>query len=330
MKALQQNAYGSPSDVTTLVELPEPVAKAGEVVVEVEAAAMHLADLKFIHGDPGFRYFTFPRICGHEGIGYVTQLGEGVSEYKIGDRVFLPIGAGTFRQRLAVPAADCPPAPAGDAKQLALTVINGMTAVILVDDYARNLKRGDWLLQNGANSSCGRYIIKLAHDKGIKTCNIVRRESLIAELKALDADQVIVETGDPDKTAELVKSVTGGAALSIGFDCVAATGTETIGRCLDKDGTIVNYGYMTGKNCEVAFQDLFRKHVKLVGMSMQSNRTKDERKAVYAKLAAMIADGDLKAKIAATYTLDQIQTALAHQARTGDDRQGKIIILPNG
>jgi mitochondrial enoyl-[acyl-carrier protein] reductase / trans-2-enoyl-CoA reductase len=330
MKAIQQNAYGAAADVVSIVELPEPDAKPGEVVVELEASAMHLADLKFINGAAGFRYFTFPRICGHEGIGRVIKLGSGVTDHKIGDRVFLPVGSGTFRQRVAVAAADCPPAPAGDAKQLALTVINGMTAVVLVDDYARELKRGDWLLQNGANSSCGRYIIKLAHDKGIKTCNIVRRASLISELKALDADEVIVETGDPDKTAELVKSVTGGAALSIGFDCVAATGTETIGRCLDKDGTIVNYGYMTGKNCEVAFQDLFRKHVKLVGMSMQSNRTKEERKAVYAKLGAMIASGDLQAKIAATYTLDQIQTALAHQSRTGDDRQGKIIILPNG
>ncbi len=330
MKALQQNAYGAPADVTALVDLPEPVAKAGEILVEVEAAAMHLADLKFINGDAGFRYFTFPRICGHEGIGYVIKLGDGVTDYKVGDRVFLPIGSGTFRQRLAVPAADCPPATAGDAKQLALAVINGMTAVILVDDYAAALKPGDWILQNGANSSCGRYIIKLAHDKGLRTCNIVRRASLISELKALDADQVIVETGDPDKTAELVKAATGGVELSIGFDCVASTGTETIGRCLVRDGTIVNYGYMTGKNCEVSFQDLFRKHVKLVGMSMQSPRTKDQRKVVYAKLAAMIAKGDLKAKIAATYTLDQIQVALAHQAKTGDDRQGKIIILPNG
>jgi mitochondrial enoyl-[acyl-carrier protein] reductase / trans-2-enoyl-CoA reductase len=330
MKAIQQNAYGAPIDVVRLVDLPEPEAKAGEVVVEVEAAAMHLADLKFIHGDPGFRYFTFPRICGHEGIGHVIKLGAGVPDLTVGDRVFLPIGSGTFRQRLAVRAEDCPPAPSGDAKQLALTVINGMTAVILVDDYARTLKRGDWLLQNGANSSCGRYIIKLAHDKGIKTCNIVRRASLIAELLALDADQVIVETGDPDKTAEAVKAATGGAALNIGLDCVASTGTETLGRCLAKDGTIVNYGFMTGKNCEVAFQDLFRKNIKLVGMSMSSSRTKDERTAVYTKLAAMISNGDLKAKIAATYSLDHAQDALAHQARTGDERQGKIILLPNG
>ncbi|MDX2144758.1 MAG: zinc-dependent alcohol dehydrogenase family protein [Rhodospirillaceae bacterium] len=330
MKAIQQNAYGPPSEVVTIVELPEPEPKPGEIVVELEAAAMHLADLKFINGDPGFRTFTFPRICGHEGLGHVIKLGAGVTEYKVGDRVFLPIGVGTFRQRIAALAADCPPAPAGDAQQLALTLINGMTAVILVDDYAGHVKPGEWILQNGANSSCGRYIIKLAHDKGVKTCNIVRRESLIKELKALDADQVIVETGNVDQTAELVKTVTAGAPISVGFDCVASTGTETIGRCLARDGTIVNYGYMTGKNCEVAFQDLFRKHVKLVGMSMQSPRTKEQRKAVYAKLSAMIAGGDLKAKIAATYTLDQIQEALAHQARTGDDRQGKIIILPNG
>ena len=83
MKALQQNAYGAPADVTALVDLPEPVAKAGEILVEVEAAAMHLADLKFINGDAGFRYFTFPRICGHEGIGYVIKLGDGVTDYKV-------------------------------------------------------------------------------------------------------------------------------------------------------------------------------------------------------------------------------------------------------
>jgi NADPH:quinone reductase-like Zn-dependent oxidoreductase len=330
MKAVQQIAYGPPHETVRLIDLPEPEPKAGEVVVEIEAAAMHLADLKFINGEPGFRNYTLPRICGHEGLGHVIKVGAGVTEHKIGDRVFLPIGSGAFRQRIAAPATDCPPAPAGDARQLALTLINGMTAVILVDDYAGHVKPGEWLLQNGANSSCGRYIIKLAHDKGVKTCNIVRRESLIRELKELDADQVIVETGDVDKTAELVTAATGGAPISVGFDCVASTGTETIGRCLARDGTIVNYGYMTGKNCEVAFQDLFRKHIKLVGMSMQSPRTKEQRKAVYAKLSAMIAGGDLKAKIAATYTLDQIQQALAHQAKTGEDRQGKIIILPNG
>ncbi|MBM3512462.1 MAG: zinc-dependent alcohol dehydrogenase family protein [Alphaproteobacteria bacterium] len=330
MKALHHNAYGPPRKVVTLVDLPEPVAGPGEVVVQVEAAAMHLADLKFINGDPGFRWFTFPRVCGHEGIGRVVAAASDVKTLKIGDRVLLPMGAGTFRQRLAVKASECVGAPEGDARQLSLTTVNGMTAVILLEDYAGHLKPGDWLLQNGANSSCGRFIIRLAKERGLRTCNIVRRESLVAELKAAGADAVVVDAGDPDATAAKIKAAVGGADLSIAFDCVAATGTETLARALAKDGIVVNYGFMTGKNCEMSFQDLFLRKIKLVGMNMANPRTEDQRRAIYAKLAGMLARGELSAKIAATYTLDQAQDAFAHQARTGDERQGKIIILPNG
>lgn len=330
MKALQQNAYGPPDQVVTLVDLPEPTAGPGDVMVQVEAAAMHLADLKFINGDPGFRWFTFPRICGHEGIGRVIAAAPDVTSFKAGDRVLLPIGSGTFRQRMAVKAAECTGAPEGDSRQLALTTVNGMTAVILLDDYAGHLKPGQWVLQNGANSSCGRFIIRLAKERGLKTCNIVRRDPLIAELMAGGADAVVVDTGSPDATAAKIKGAVGGADLSIAFDCVASTGTETLARALAKDGTVVNYGFMTGKNCEMAFQDLFLKKIKLVGMNMANPRTEEQRRAIYAKLAGMLARGEMVAKIAATYTLDQGQAAFAHQARTGDERQGKIIILPNG
>ncbi len=330
MKALQQRAYGPPSQVVDLVELPEPTAGPGEIVVAVEAAAMHLADLKFINGDPGFRWFTFPRVCGHEGLGRVIALGTGVTTHRVGKRVLLPVGSGTFRQRLAVPAADCPPAPDGDPLQLALTTVNGMTAVILLEDYAGHLQPKQWIIQNGANSSCGRFIIHLAQEYGLKTCNIVRRPSLVAELKDLGADAVVVDGGSPDATAVAVKEATGGAELSVAFDCVAATGTETLARCLAKDGVVVNYGFMTGKNCEMAFQDLFLKKIKLVGMNMTNPRSEDQRRVIYAKLGGMIARGEMKARIAATYSLDRAQEAFAHQSRTGDERQGKIIILPNG
>jgi NADPH:quinone reductase-like Zn-dependent oxidoreductase len=329
MKALQQNAYGPPSEVVALVDLPEPEAGPGQVVVEVEAAPMHLADLKFITGEPGFRWFTFPRICGHEGIGRVVRSGPDAATLAPGARVFLPIGSGTFRQRMAVDAAACIPAPEGDAQQLALTAINGMTAVILLEDFAGTVPPGGWIVQNGANSSCGRYVIALAKERGVKTCNIVRRESLAAELTALGADAVVVDAGEPDATAALVTAATGRAEIAVGFDCVAATGTETIARCLAQGGTVVNYGFMTGKNCEMAFRDLFLRRIKLVGMNLTHNRTPEQVKAVYAKLSGMIASGAMHAKIAAAYPLARAQEAFAHQARTGEERQGKIIILPN-
>jgi len=60
--------------------------------------------------------------------------------------------------------ADCTPAPEGDALQLALTSLNGITASILVEEIA-GAGEGDWLIQNGTNSSCGRFVIALAKAK---------------------------------------------------------------------------------------------------------------------------------------------------------------------
>jgi len=329
MKALKQTAYGPPSEVVHLIDVNEPTPAADEIIVEVEAAALHLADLKFINGDPGFRWFDMPRWLGHEGIGRVFAMGDAVEGFEIGDRAFLPMGSGTFRQKVPARAEACTLAPEGDAIQLALTSVNAMTAYILVEDIAAP-EKDQWIIQNGANSSCGRFIIALAKMRGSKSVNIVRRPELTDELEAIGADAVIVDTGDPDATAKLVRKATGDAKIAFGFDCVAATGTVTIARCLWDSGTVVNYGFMTGKNSEMAFQDLFGKNIRLEGMSMRTDRTAWERKEVLQKLAGLTVDGTLEAKIAGTFTLDQAQEAFALQAKTGVERQGKIVILPNG
>lgn len=329
MKALQQIAYGNPTDVVRLVDVEEPVPQSGEIVVEVEAAAMHLADLKFIHGDPGFRWFEMPRWPGHEGLGRIVAMGDQVDGVRTGDRVFLPIGAGTFRQRVPARMADCTPAPEGDALQLALTSLNGITASILVEEIA-GAGEGDWLIQNGANSSCGRFVIALAKARGARTVNIVRRAELVDELKEIGADVVVVDSGDPDETAGLVRDATGGAGIRFGFDCVAATGTVTIARCLGHGGTVINYGFMSGANAEMAFEDMFGKNISLEGMSLRTTRDAWGRKDVLERLALMTTKGKLKAKIAGAFTLEQAQEAFALQGKTGSERQGKIVMLPNG
>lgn len=329
MKALQQTAYGDPAEVVRLVEVDEPNPGPDEIVVEVEAAAMHLADLKFIHGDPGFRWFEMPRWPGHEGLGRIVSKGDEVTGLSIGQRVFLPIGAGTFRQRVPARAVECTPAPDGDVLQLALTSLNGLTASILVDDIVQP-GPGEWIIQNGANSSCGRFVISLARERGARTVNIVRRQELVDDLLDAGADAVVVDAGDPDATAALVREATGSADISYGFDCVAATGTVTVARCLADEGTVINYGFMSGRNAELSFQDMFGKRISLEGLGRRTVQSAWERKAVLERLAALTAEGQLKAKIAATFTLEQTQEAFAMQAKTGSDREGKIVMLPNG
>ena len=328
MKALQQSGYGLPVEVVALLDVDAPQPGPDQVVVEMEAAPVHLADLKLINGDPGFRWYDMPRWPGHEGIGRVIQRGSSVNRFQIGDRVFLPVGAGTFRQQVPATAQDCIPAPEGDATQLCLMTLNARTALILLEDCGA--VPGDWLIQNGANSSCGRFLIVLAREKGVRTVNIVRRESLVKELEELGADVVLVDPPDPDELASQVKGATGGADINVGIDCIAGAATVAIARCLATDGTVVNYGFMSGEHCQMAFQDMFLREIKLVGMNMSVERTPEQLQQEYARLAGMIAAGTLRARIAATYTLERAQDAFAHEAQTGAERDGKIIFLPNG
>jgi NADPH:quinone reductase-like Zn-dependent oxidoreductase len=82
-----------------------------------------------------------------------------------------------------------------DLQQLAMLAINPPTAALLLGEYV-DLKPGDWVVQNAANSGVGRWVIAFAKARGLKTVNIVRRPELAAELKAIGGDVVVVESTD--------------------------------------------------------------------------------------------------------------------------------------
>ena len=165
--------------------------------------------------------------------------------------------------------------------------------------------------------------------KGVHTVSLVRRPELIDELQTLGANVVLVDTGDPDDMQRQVASAADGASIMVGIDCVAGPATRVIARCLAPGGRVINYGFMTGQDCHMAFQDMFLRDISLEGMNLKNDRSPQEMTVVYERLAGLIARGDLRARIAATYTLEQAQEAIAHQQRTGVARQGKIIIHPN-
>ncbi len=328
MRALRQNNFGAPADVVELVEGADPEPGPGQVLLRVEAAAMHLADVKFVSGDKGFRFLGVPRWMGEEGVARIEALARDVHHWQVGDRVFVPRGTGAFRDCACVAAADLMRAPEGDPDQLALTMINGLTAFLLLEDYSR-AKPGEWIILNGANSSCGRYIIALARMKGVRTVSLVRRGELVEELLSLGSDRVLVDCADPDDMAAQVDKATGGAPVVTGIDCVAGPATVTIARCVAQGGRVINYGFMSGEPCHMAFHDLFLREVTLEGMNLRHGYSPQEIDKIYQQLAGLIASGELRAAIAATYTLDEFFDAYEHQQRTGAERQGKIIIRPN-
>ena len=329
MRALQQIDHGDPDKVIKIIELPDPEPGEGEIVIAVEAAGLHLADIKNFTGEKGFTRSDLPRIPGFEGVGRIVRVGPGVTSLAVGDRAFPPLGAGTFCQQVCVAADRATPAPEGDAEQLALMTVNGTTAALLLEDYA-TLAEGDWILQNGANSSCGRFIIGLARDRGVRTCNVVRRAELADELHELGADRVIVDCEDPDTFAQRVSHATDDASMSLGIDMVAGSGTLRIGRAMPDGGQVINYGFISQQPSQFSFLDMAR-GVKLAGMFKGfATRTPEQMRDLRLDLARSMSQGRLRARIAAAYPLDRCYEAFRHAVRSGEERTGKIIILPNG
>lgn len=316
--------YGDPREVLRVLDVAAEQPRPDEVVIRMEAAAMHIADLRTMSGAEGFRY-SLPRTPGYEGIGRVIRIGEGVTSIRVGERVFPALGSGTFREEVRCRADACMPAPEGDALQLSLLTVNGPTAWVLLEDFAK-LRAGDWLIQNAANSSCGRYIVQLAKRRGLRTINVVRRPELIDELKSLGADIVLLDGPD---LAKRVAEAIGSAPVRLGIDAVAGSATQRIAECLASDSPLICYGAMSGEPCNIDFYLMFRQGIVLHGISFVRqfrHRTPEQVRQMYAELAALMADGSLTARLAGVFPLDRILEACDLAARTGNDRDGKVII----
>lgn len=157
MRAAMIKAFGEPAEVLELVDVPEPAGPpAGEALVGVEYAPINMNDLYLIQGAFPVRP-SLPSIVGNEGVGRVLAVGSGVEHLRVGDRVLIPLYAFSWRERLVVPAAGLFNLPDADPRQLAMLGINPPTASLLLDE-ASDLKPGDWVVQNAANSGVGCYL----------------------------------------------------------------------------------------------------------------------------------------------------------------------------
>lgn len=325
MKAVQYARRGHPPDVVEVVELETGAPQAGEVVIALEASPINPSDLLTLSGEYAVLP-PLPAIAGNEGVGRVTAAGAGVANVEVGDRVFLPMGAGAWRQELRAPAAGLVPVPAGgDPEQLAMAMINPPTAYLMLHKMVE-LSPGDWLIQNAANSGVGRYLIELAALAGIRTVNVVRREEAVAALEALGADAVVVAGDD---LAQLVGAATGGAKIRLALDAIGGDATMAIAGCLARGGTVVNYGLLSGEACKLSAEHTIFKDIRLRGFWLANwfrDTGAEERAALYGELVGLMIEGKLRAEVEATYPIEQAKEALAHAMAEG--RSGKILLTP--
>ena len=306
-----------------------------DIAVNVEATPIHTGDLKNIAGeklmlrhvrDGTNLRVSLPQVPGIEGVGRVAAVGSAVARHVIGARVFLPRQCGSWRQQVVADEAAMLPAPEGDPLQLCL-MVNAFTADLALRDLAP-LQRGDWFLQNAANSNVGRALIRLARGRGIRTVNVVRRPELIDELLELGADVVLL---DGPGLAARAQAAVGYAPLPIALDGLAGDAAGRLAECLTDGGTLANCGTMTGEPVAIPSWILLYRRIRVLGYyagyNMQS-RSPPQQAAIILELADLIAHGTIHTPIAATYSLERWREAVAHAERSGAERAGKVIFTP--
>ncbi|MBT3399282.1 MAG: zinc-dependent alcohol dehydrogenase family protein [Rhodospirillaceae bacterium] len=328
-KAVQFAQTGHPPDVVEIVDMETDPVGPGDVLLDVEAAAINPPHLLTLAGGYGVQP-ELPAVPGGEGIGMVVAVGDAVTDVKLGERVMIPLySGGCWRQQIVVPAERVTVKfpPEGDPIQLSMIMANPPAAWQLLNTVV-DLEPGDWVIQNAANSAVGNYLMQLASIYGFHTVNVVRREGLEDQIAEARGDICIVDGPD---LGERVKAATNGADIKLAVDAVGGEATQHLADSLAEDGVIVSYGLLSGEPCSLSPKDIIFRNVRLQGMWTSKwlqgrGSTPESRAAVYDELRGYILDGRLSARIDATYPLAQIKEAVTHGM---NQRDGKVIILPN-
>jgi NADPH:quinone reductase-like Zn-dependent oxidoreductase len=316
MRAIQISQFGKPQDVVRLVELPEPPAPgAGEVKVAVEVAPLNLHDLLVVSG--ALIQPPLPLVLGAEGVGRVIETGPGVDTVAVGDLVVLPLYCWTWRERLVLPADGLFPLPEGDVEQFSMLGSNPPTAGLLLSEYT-DLKPGDWIVQNAANSGVGRSLIALARARGFRTVNLARDESVLAGLAASGADVVHL---DDATVAEDVRKEIGDARVALAVDSVGGESAARLLDLLSYGGSLVTYATATEQPIPVEELTLIGKRATVRGFFAGHYDYATKVLPVIREAAPLVASGALFVPVAAVFDLDDIHAAIGRL-----ERGGKILL----
>jgi len=250
MKALRTHAVGGP-ETLTLDEIDEPVPGKGQVLVAVKACAINFPDTLIIRDLYQFKPER-PFAPGGEIAGVVEAVGEGVEQFKVGDRVFGGVGNGGLVEKIVVDAKRIFPVPEGVAfeKAASLMMTYGTTIHGLKD--RAHIKPGDVMLVLGAAGGVGLSAVELGKAYGAKVIAAVSSEAKGAVARRAGADDVVVYPRDPmdkDASKELAnkfKAACGPEGANIVYDIVGGQYSEPALRSIAWEGKFLVVGFPAG------------------------------------------------------------------------------------
>ncbi len=340
MKAVRIHQFGGP-EVLTYEDVPDPRSRKDQVLVRVRACAMNHLDLWVRKGLPGVK---LPHILGSDIAGEITEVGEYVTGFQVGQRVLLApmhycghcakcvagvqnqcreftvLGNGVDGgdcEFIAVPAANVIPIPATlDFNQAASVPLVFLTAWHMLVGRA-GVRPGQTVLVLGAGSGVGTAAIQIAKLFHCIVITTAGNETKLEKARALGADHTIDHY--KQKISDEVRKITNKAGVDIVIEHVgAATWDESL-KSLKSSGTLVTCGATTGPSVALDLRHLFARQLALLGSYMG---TMGELHEVLSHVFA----GRLKPVVDRAFPLREVRAA--HEYLEKSQMFGKVVLNP--
>lgn len=296
-------------DALTWTELPLPVPKAGEVLIEIRAASLNFPDLLMVQNKYQIKP-PLPFVPGAEYAGVVQAVGEGVTHLQPGQNVACLSGTGGFATHVAAPAALCMPLPPGfplvDAAAFIMTYATSHHALV---DRAQ-LQAGETVLILGAAGGVGTAAIQIAKAVGARVIAAASSDEKCALCQSLGADATLNYSSQ--NLREALKQLTDGKGPDVIYDPVGGDLAEPALRSIAWRGRYLVVGFAAGPIPSLPLNLVLLKGASLVGVFWGefAKREPQANAAMMKQLAQWYLQGKIKPVIDRTLPMSELQHAL--------------------
>ena len=332
MKALQCTELGGPEKLS-VNEIDDPVIAAEHVIIDVRSASVNFPDVLMIQGLYQFQP-PLPFTPGGESAGVISEVGEGVTNYKVGDKVITASMIGGIAEKILTHQSTLRPIPEGMDYEIAaaLSVTYG-TSIYALKQRA-NIQPGETLLVLGASGGVGLATIQLGKAMGAKVIAAASTQEKIDICIANGADEAFIYPSgnlDRDQQKELsnkIKELTGGLGPNVIYDPVGGSYAEPCLRSIAWDGRYLVIGFAAGADQipKMPLNLTLLKGCQIVGVFWGAwvAMFAAENLKNFDELFNLFSQGKINPQTSDKFTLDTSADAIAHLANR--KAKGKVVI----